>query len=225
EQLKFGGQVMKNVAGYDTSRLMCGAMGTLGLLLDISIKVLPKPETETTLTHQCDITQALDKMHQWVKQSLPISASCFNANQLTVRLSGNASSVKAAKQIMGGETLENDSEYWQSIKNQTHAFFNNDKPLWRLSLASNTPPLNELNGDTLYEWGGALRWLSSDESAKKIADTLNRLGGHATLFKNNSKNSAPFHQLSSGLLTIHKQLKTAFDPENILNPGRMYEAF
>lgn len=225
EQLTFGGQVMKNVAGYDTSRLMCGALGTLGVILDASLSVLPKPETEITLSYTCDINQALNKMHQWIKQSIPISASSFHNNQLTLRLSGNKASVKAARQIMGGDTLENDIEFWQQIKDQTHAFFENNKPLWRLSLASNAPPLNKLEGDTLYEWGGALRWLSTDEPVEKIIKTLDSLNGHATLFKSNTHNTEPFHPLSSGMLNIHKRLKTAFDPDNILNPGRMYQAF
>ncbi len=225
EALTFGGQVMKNVAGYDASRLMCGAMGTLGLILDISIKTLPKPETEITLIQHCDINQALDKLHRWARQSLPISGSCFIDNQLTIRISGNASSVNAAKKNIGGETIIDDTIFWQSIKNQHHHFFTHGKPLWRLSLASNTPPLSDLKGETLYEWGGALRWLMTDEPAEKISETLNALGGHATFFKNNTSKIEPFHSLNNGLLSIHKQLKTAFDPENILNPGRMYSAF
>ncbi len=225
EALIFGGQVMKNVAGYDASRLMCGAMGTLGVILDISIKTLPKPETEITLNHQCDIDKALDKLHLWARQSLPVSGSCFLDNQLTIRISGNDSSVNAAKKTIGGEIVTNDNIFWHSIKNQRHDFFKQNKPLWRLSLASNTPPLTNLDGETLYEWGGALRWLATNESAEKISETLNQLGGHATLFKNNISETEPFHSLSSGLLTIHKQLKIAFDPDNILNPGRMYSAF
>jgi len=225
EKLKFGGQVMKNVAGYDASRLMSGAMGTLGVILDISLKVLPKPETEITLGHQCDIHQAMENMHQWVKQSLPLSASCYINSQLFIRLSGNHSSVSTAQQKIGGDVIDNAENFWQQIKDQSHDFFKPDNPIWRLSLASNTPPLENLSGNTLYEWGGALRWLSSDEPEKKIRDTLNSVGGHATLFKKNKLNVAPFHQLNPGMLTIHKQLKHAFDPENILNPGCMYKEF
>jgi len=225
EKLKFGGQVMKNVAGYDASRLMCGAMGTLGVILDVSLKVLPKPETEITLRHQCDIHQAMDNMHQWVKQSLPVSATSYINSQLFIRLSGNHSSVTSAQQKIGGDVIDNAGNFWQQIKDQSHDFFKSDNPIWRLSLASNTPPLENLNGSTLYEWGGALRWLSTDEPAEKIREILNNAGGHATLFKNNKFKTPPFHQLSPGMLSIHKQVKQAFDPENILNPGCMYKEF
>ncbi len=222
EALSFGGQVMKNVAGYDASRLMCGAMGGLGIILDVSLKVLPKPETEITLSHTLDINQATKNIHQWLKQSFPISGSCYINGQLYIRLSGNNSSVNAAKKVIGGECINNSADFWKSIKNQQHEFFNFDKPLWRLSLASNSAPLN-LNGDTLIEWSGALRWLSTDEPADKIRKKLDTLNGHATLYKNNLENTNAFHPLTSGMLKIHKKLKHAFDPENILNPGLMYK--
>lgn len=222
ESLKFGGQVMKNVAGYDASRLMCGALGTLGVILDVSLKVLPKPETEITLSHQCDINQAMFNMHQWVKQSLPVTATCYDGSHLFIRLTGNDSSVNSAKKIIGGEMLDNSQTFWQQVKEQTHNFFKTDKPLWRLSLSSNNPPL-ELQGDTFYEWGGALRWLKTESPAEKIRDELEAVGGHATLFRNNNLTSSTFHPLSNGLLSIHKNLKKAFDPENILNPGAMYK--
>jgi len=222
ESLKFGGQVMKNVAGYDTSRLMCGAMGTLGVILDVSLKVLPKPETEITLSHQCDINQAVFNMHQWVKQSLPVTASCYDGSRLFIRLSGNNSSVNSAKKIIGGETIDNSQTFWLKVKEQTHSFFNTDKPVWRLSLSSTNPPL-ELQGDTFYEWGAALRWLKTDSPAEEIRKTMNAVGGHATLFRNNTQNIDTFQPLSSGLLSIHKNLKNAFDPDRILNPGVMYK--
>ncbi|MCW8935505.1 MAG: glycolate oxidase subunit GlcE [Gammaproteobacteria bacterium] len=224
EDLKFGGQVMKNVAGYDASRLMCGAMGTLGVILDVSLKVLPKPETEITLTHQCDINLAIYNMHQWVKQSLPVTASCYDGSQLFIRLSGNDSSVNSARKIIGGEVIETSPLFWQQIKEQTHNFFNTDKALWRLSLSSNNLPL-DIPGDTLYEWGAALRWLKTDSSSAEIREKLDAVGGHAVLFRNSTLDTPVFHPLSSGLLNIHKKLKNAFDPENILNPGVMYKDF
>jgi len=222
EKLKFGGQVMKNVAGYDASRLMCGAMGGLGVILDVSLKVLPQPETQITLVHQCDIHLASKQIHQWVKQSLPVSASCYTDGQLYIRLSGNASAVSAAKKSIGGELLANCDIFWRNIKEQTHSFFKSDKPLWRLSLASNSPQLT-LSGETLHEWSGALRWLSSEEPADKIRQSLEAVGGHATLFKNQRNDVEPFHPLDSGLLSIQKHLKNAFDPQNILNPGHLYK--
>ncbi len=224
EKLKFGGQVMKNVAGYDASRLMCGAMGTLGAILDISLKVLPKPEAEITLSHQCNIHQAMNNMHQWVKQSLPVSASCYDGSQLYIRLSGNNSSITSAQKIIGGDVIKDSTYFWNQIKEQGYSFFHSEKTIWRLSLASNIAPL-EITGKTLYEWGGALRWLCTDEPAEKIRQALNAVGGHATIFKNNQSDTTVFQPLEPGLLALHKQLKNAFDPENILNPGRLYKEF
>lgn len=221
EVLKFGGEVMKNVAGYDASRLMCGAMGTLGVLLDISLKVLPVPEAEITLVQQLNVQQALDTLHQWARSSLPISASCYDGEQLYIRLSGSESAISTAKQTLSGETLKNGHAFWNELKEQQHDFFKTDKPLWRLSLASTTAPL-KLGGDTLIEWGGALRWLKSDDAADKIRHQLEKTGASASLFRNASPSAEPFHELSPGLLKIHQQLKQAFDPLNIFNPARMY---
>ncbi len=161
EILSFGGVVMKNVAGYDVSRLMVGAMGTLGIILDASVKVVPQPETEITLVQNINCESALSKLQQWSTLPLPISASCFYQNQLSIRLSGSEESLATTEQKIGGERLDAADTFWSSIKNQTHTFFSNDQALWRISLAANTPPL-ALSGETLYEWGGALRWLKSN---------------------------------------------------------------
>jgi len=220
EKLHFGGEVMKNVAGYDVSRLMCGSLGTIGLLLDVSLKVIPKPEAESTVILECDVQTAIDKMHQWVQQSLPISACSYANGTLYARLASNEASIKLAHQYMGGELI-NDTKYWQQLKEQQLDFFHTEMPIWRLSLASNAAPLN-LQGEIIYDWGGALRWLRSDESADKIRHAVEALGGHATLFRNNVNQLDPFHELSPGIHAMHRQLKLAFDPANILNPGRMY---
>ena len=218
--LSFGGEVMKNVAGYDSSRLMCGAMGTLGVILEASIKVVPKAESEITLLQQCTAQQALDKMHQWALSSHPLSGSFYDGEKLYLRLSSNEAAVASASKAIGGERLEDDA-FWSQLKEQQLPFFNTDKPLWRLSIASNTTPL-QLDGETLYEWGGALRWLASDEPVDKIRHAAEAAGGHATLLRNTSSPAEPFHELSPGLFSIHRNLKQAFDPLNILNPGRMY---
>jgi len=220
EQLHFGGEVMKNVAGYDVSRLMCGSMGTLGLLLDVSLKVIPKPEAESTVVIECDAQTAIDKVHQWRQQSQPLSASSYVDGKLYIRLASNEASVNAAHKVMGGELIR-ETNHWHLLKEQQLAFFNTEIPLWRLSLASNATPLS-LQGETLYDWGGALRWLRSNESADRIRHAVEALGGHATVFKNNINQIDPFHELSPGIHTMHRQLKLAFDPANILNPGRMY---
>jgi len=220
EQLHFGGEVMKNVAGYDVSRLMCGAMGTLGVLLDVSLKVIPKPETELTIVKECDAADAIHQMHHWMNEALPLSASSYVDGKLYIRLASNEASIKAAHQRIGGDLLD-DSQFWIAIKEQQHNFFDTNSPLWRLSLSSNASPLS-LEGETLYDWGGALRWLRSEESVDKIRHAAESLNGHAILFKNNTDQIDPFHELGTHIHAMHRQLKQAFDPANILNPGRMY---
>ena len=149
--LSFGGEVMKNVAGYDVSRLMAGAMGTLGVIVETSIKVIPRPEAEITLRQHTGIDDALTRLHQWSALPLPISASCFYKDGLYIRLSGAEKAIHAARKTIGGEILADADNFWLSVKEHTHDFFNTEKSLWRLSLASTTAPLS-VAGDTFYEW-------------------------------------------------------------------------
>ncbi|WP_428355425.1 glycolate oxidase subunit GlcE [Methyloprofundus sp.] len=224
EIASFGGQVMKNVAGYDVSRLMVGALGTLGVIMDASIKVVPIPEAEITLMQETSIETALSKLHEWSRLPLGISASCFYKNKLYLRLSGTEKAIYAAVKKIGGEPLNQADEFWQSISNQSHVFFQNEQSLWRLSLASNTPPLFT-NEDTLYEWGGALRWLKSDVAQQTIRADSHLINGHSTLFRSSSPHDAVFQPLAPPLLKLHQRLKQAFDPQGIFNIGRMYPDF
>lgn len=224
EILAFGGEVMKNVAGYDVSRLMAGALGTLGVLLEVSLKVLPKAEEEQTQVLQCSSIEALDKIHAWSQTPLPISASSFHDSILRVRLSGATKAVKAAIETIGGETMADAERYWLQLKEQQLDFFKSDKPLWRISLASDAEslrlPADYAKDDCLIEWGGALRWLKSDVPADIIQGAAAAVDGHATLFRHQQQGSL-FQPLTPGVLRIHQNLKQAFDPENILNPGKL----
>ncbi len=224
EILRFGGQVMKNVAGYDVSRLMVGAMGTLGVILEASVRVVPMPEAEITLVQAMDITTALPKLHQWSALPLPISASCFYQDRLYIRLSGSEKAIMAVQQKIGGERLHNATAFWHSIKEQTHDFFKRQQSLWRLSLASNTPP-SAFEGDALYEWGGALRWLYSEQAQTWIHDCAEKLNGHSSVFRSAETHDEVFQNLPAPLLKLHQNLKHAFDPQGIFNIGRMYRAF
>lgn len=224
ELLSFGGEVMKNVAGYDISRLMAGAMGTLGVLLELSFKVLPKPDLETTCLFECSAQEALLKIHKWGQKPLPISATCHYGSQLFVRLSGTERSVNAATKTIGGDTLPDADSFWYQLKEQQNEFFQSNKPLWRLSLASDIE-LAELTGEALTEWGGALRWLISEEPASFIQNELAIYEGHATLFRHSNFQNELFQPLTPGLKILHKSLKQAFDPKGILNPGKMYSEF
>jgi len=218
EILSFGGEVMKNVAGYDVSRLMAGSMGTLGVLLEVSLKVVPRPETEITLVQNTNIKQALENLHHWSNQGLPITASCFHQGQLSIRLSGTEKTINTIQQSLGGEILSHSNSFWHSIKEQSHIFFDSKKTLWRISLASNSAVFSA-DKETLYEWGGALRWVKSDSIEDQSPDSLN---GHISLFRSSGDRDKVFQALPKPILQIHRHLKQAFDPHGIFNIGRMY---
>ncbi len=217
ETLKFGGQVMKNVAGYDASRLMVGAQGTLGVLLDISIKVLPKPETELTISFEQDFETAHKALRQWILQGQPVTASYYYNGALSIRLSSTGNSVKKAHEMIGGELRPND--LWQSLQHQTHEFFSRHKNLWRVSVPASAKSILA-DQQQLVEWNGALRWVASDED---LFTTAKDVGGHASKYRMNSDNEENiFQPLSSTMLSLQQRLKHSFDPDNILNPGRLY---
>jgi len=223
EVLAFGGRVMKNVAGYDVSRLMAGALGTLGIILEVSLKALPLPAAEATLRLELPEDKAIETLNKWGGRPLPISASAWTGGELGVRLSGAAAAVAAAQKKIGGELLEPEQgeRFWTGIREQTDPFFRNGAPLWRISLPPTAPPL-KLPGEPLIEWGGALRWLCSRADARTVRDAAKRAGGHATLFRGGDKSVGVFQPLAPALMKIHKELKREFDPQGIFNRGRMY---
>jgi glycolate oxidase FAD binding subunit len=224
EVLHFGGQVMKNVAGYDVSRVLAGSLGTLGLLLELSLKVLPRPFEETTLAFNLSQADAIRTLNEWGGQPLPISASAWLDGTLAVRLSGAAAALKGARSRLGGEEIADASGFWHSLREQQHPFFTaQDAPLWRLSLPSVAAPL-ELEGNQLIEWGGAQRWLHSSAPADSIRAAAARAGGHASRFRAGAAadgRDAVFHPLAPAVAGIQRRLKQAFDPAGIFNPGRL----
>ena len=222
--LRFGGQVMKNVAGFDVSRLMAGSLGTLGVILEVSLKMLPLPAVETTLRLAQTAAKAIALVNEWAAQPLPVSATAWTDGNLVLRLSGAAAAVDAAAKKLGGEhiTPEAAARFWHGVREHTDPFFNSGQPLWRLSLKSTTPPLN-LPGTQLIEWGGALRWLATDADARTVRAAAALSGGHATLFRASDKSAGVFQPLPPALQTIHRKLKQTFDPAGIFNPGRMYD--
>ncbi len=215
ELLHFGGEVIKNVAGYDVSRLQCGAFGTLGLLLELSIKTIPAPRREITLSQQADEPSALEKFIRWNRLPLPLSGAAWHQGRLWIRLSGTPAAVEDARRQIGGEALEN-NDFWQELKEHRLSFFKSEQPLWRLSLPRSTGKL-ELPGDYLLDWGGAQRWLLSEAPPAEIQTTAVDAHGHACSFRN-----GPFQPLSSAAMMLHQRLKQAFDPKRIFNPGRLY---
>jgi glycolate dehydrogenase FAD-binding subunit len=223
EVLAFGGQVMKNVAGYDVSRLMAGSLGTLAIILEVSLKALPLPAAEATLRLELPEDRAIEQLNRWGGKPLAISASAWTGGELGVRLSGAAAAVAAAEKKIGGEVVDaaQGERFWAGIREQTDPFFRNDAPLWRISVPSATPPL-KLPGEPLIEWGGALRWLRSRADARTVRDAAQRARGHATLFRGGDKSVGVFQPLGAALMRIHKELKREFDPQGIFNRGRMY---
>lgn len=220
EVLRFGGEVMKNVAGYDVSRLMAGALGTLGILLEVSLKVLPRAEMEVTLQQELGLEAALERLHARGGEPLPISGSAYRDGILSVRLAGAGDAVTEARARIGGDPIIDGAGWWLRLKEQRRPFFQQPGPLWRLSVASDAPPL-DLPGDWLYEWGGALRWFKSDAPAERIRAAAEVAGGHATRFRGGPRDQV-FHPLPTGLMRLHRNLKQAFDPQGIFNRGRMY---
>ena len=220
EVLSFGGQVMKNVAGYDLSRLMTGAMGTLGLILEVSLKVLPVPATTKTLVFDLELDSATNKLGGWSAQPLPISGACIRDQRLFVRLSGTERGVTSACSVMGGEQYDG-TALWSELNEHQWSFFQSEEPIWRLSLPPAAAPI-ELEGERVYDWGGALCWLKTQVPANLIRTEVEKVGGHATLFRNGDRQGAVFHPLAEPLAAIHARLKEAFDPHRVLNIGRMY---
>ena len=220
-ELDFGGRVMKNVAGYDVSRLAAGSLGTLGLIAEASVKVLPKAEQELTVAFRLGEAEAIEKMNRWAAEPLPISASAWCDGVLRIRLSGAAPAVRAAALRLGGDPLDDAPAFWHGLREQTDRFFAGAQPLWRLAVASAAPPLG-LAGPQLIEWGGAQRWLRSDAAAEDLREAARRAGGHATLFRAADKRPGSFAPLDAVLLRLHRALKAEFDPAGVLNPGRLY---
>ena len=218
EVLRFGGKVMKNVAGYDVSRVMAGALGTLGLIAEVSLKLSPLPAEEVTLRLEAPQAKALELMNRWAGQPLPISATAWHDGELTVRLSGAAAAVRAAVTTIGGES--SDAASWREVREHSAKFFAGDEPLWRLSVPPTLAPL-ALDGRQLIEWNGGLRWLKSASSANSIRAAAHAARGHATLFRATDKSAGCFAPLDSVVERLHRGLKAAFDPAGIFNPGRL----
>ena len=226
EVLQFGGQVMKNVAGYDASRLMAGAYGTLGLILEVSLKVLPAASTETTIKISQPVNTAINTINTLSAKNLPVSASCYIDQHLYIRLDSSKENTQAASKIICKETagteINNSKQFWQQLRDQRHDFFITGSPIARLSLPATCNDI-ELDGEQLIEWGGALRWLKGNHNLEAVRETVKSLNGHVTAYKNYDSKAEYCHPLDKGLNTIHQRLKNSFDPAGILNPGRLYK--
>ena len=228
--LGFGGQVMKNVAGYDVSRVLAGSLGMLGVLCEVSLKVLPLPAATATLRFEMAQPAALRTLNEWAGQPLPLTGSAWWDGMLVVRLAGARAAVKAAATRLGGEAIEPAlaATFWAGLRDHLDEFFVGAKKaaqgaaaLWRVSLPQTAPPLT-LSGEQLVEWGGAQRWLATSTPAAAVREAAQRLGGHATLFYSSDRSIPVFTPLAPPLATIHERLKNTFDPDRVFNAGRMF---
>ena len=220
EDLRFGGQVMKNVAGFDVSRLMAGSFGTLGLIVDVSLKVLPRPEEEQTLRLEMAPAKAIETMNRWAGQPLPVSATCYIDGALHVRLSGSARTVATTRERIGGEAIERDGDFWSGVRE--HSAPPLQGRLWRLSVRPTTPPL-PLPGQQTVEWNGSLRWVATEAPADEVHQAARKAGGHATLFRGGE--GSPIMRLEENVLALNRRIKAALDPDGIFGPHRLHAEF
>ena len=221
--LRFGGSVMKNVAGFDVSRLMAGSCGILGVIVDVSLRVMPRPEVEHTLTFDLGAAEAIAAFNRWSRLPFPLSGTTWFDGRASVRLSGAEAAVRTACRTLGGTALGCDEAraHWTSVRDHTHVFLAPRVPLWRLSVPSTAPTL-PLSGSLLIEWNGALRWLRSDAPAQDVHAAVRAVGGSASLWHAADDAGATI-ALDPTSLAIHRRLKQSFDPSGILNPGRLID--
>lgn len=216
--LKFGGQVIKNVAGYDVSRMVVGSMGTLGVLAEVCVRVLPRPECERTLALEMPQNKAIIAMNQWAGLPVPLSATAWRNGQLLVRLSGTESAVSTAMEKLGGEEYPQAGAFWHALKEQQLPEFEVDT-LWRVSVPSTTPLL-EMANTQLVEWGGAVRWLAGEDPGGQIRSAALAAGGHATLFRSKPGIEA-FTPMPAALVEIHQKIRQVFDPHGVFDAWRL----
>jgi glycolate oxidase FAD binding subunit len=220
EVLRFGGQVMKNVAGFDVSRLLCGSLGILGVITEVSLKVLPAARAEETLRLELGEAAALEAFNRWGGMPIPLSAAAWWRGRAWVRLSGSAAAVRAAHAQLGGERLEaaEAEEFWRALRDCRLPCFE-AQTLWRVSLPSTTAPLSAF-GEPLIDWGGALRWYATSVAAAQVRAGAVSAGGSAQCWRGGVRGER-FHPLAPAVAALHRRLKERFDPQGIFNRGRL----
>jgi len=216
--MRFGGEVMKNVAGYDVSRLMAGAQGSLGVILEVSLKVLPAPSKTITLTQTLSESEAQQKMRELAATPMPLSGACYFNGQLYIRLSGAHASVNAWSKKIGGDHLAENNTFWERLRDHKLDFFDRSSPVWRISLPPAAPALT-CAGSSLIDWAGGQRWITSNAAPEEIKTEAQALKGHAKQFYGNASPEPWAMSSQPALAPIHKRLKETFDPKRIFNPG------
>lgn len=221
ERMRFGGRVMKNVAGFDVSRLQAGAFGAFGVLTEISLKVVPRPASTLTLAETLDAGGAIRRMNSLAGRAKPLTAAAWVDGRLYLRLSGSESAVAGTAVQWDLETVQNGDGFWRDLAEQRMRFFDDPQPLWRFSVRPSAP-LAPLSGDWLIDWGGAQRFIHGDFDKARMESLAEAGGGHATLYRGGDRRGEVHHALPEAMRALHVRLKDAFDPDRILNPGRLY---
>ena len=219
EQLRFGGRVMKNVAGYDVSRLQAGAMGCLGIITEVTLRVYPLPQHQTTIMQPMGEAEAIETMNRESLRGGPLSAACWVDDCLYLRFSGNEAAVRSRSEAIDGDPMESATDFWTKIRERKHEFFVGEEPLWRLSTKSAAEPVDE---PCLLDWAGAQRWLRGEQELEQRELLAQRLHGQAALFRGGDREAEVFHSRTEAQKRVHLALKQAFDPAGIFNPGRLY---
>ncbi len=228
ELMRFGGQVMKNVAGYDVSRLLCGSYGTLGVIAEVSLKVLPVPPVRWSLRMSIGAEEAMSALHHWAGEPLPLSASCWGDGQLVLRFAGSEAGVEAAasrfinRYSASPLPAEAADAFWRDLAEHRLPFFQGDATLWRIVVPSVAPQL-ELPGRQLIEWGGGLRWYTGEAGAAEVRAAAQAVGGTASRFRGGPREDS-FHPLPPAMLALQRRVRQQLDPLGIFNPGRLYAA-
>ncbi len=221
ELLAFGGNVMKNVAGFDVARLLCGSLGILGILTEVAIKVLPRPRAERTVRLELSAADAVERFNRLAAQPLPLTACAWHEGQASLRISGAEPAVEAARVQLGGEVLDAGmaQAFWRDIRDYRLAHFS-AATLWRISVPATTAPL-PLPGAPLIDGGGAVRWYADLPPGTAVREIADAAGGTAQCWRAPERGTSRFAPLSPVVLELHRRLKARFDPHGIFNPGRL----
>ncbi|WP_046865791.1 glycolate oxidase subunit GlcE [Microvirga massiliensis] len=252
EVVKSGGRVMKNVTGLDLVKLMAGSWGTLGVLTEVTFKVLPKPERSSTLIFRgLEDRQAIAALCAAVASPFEVSGAAhlpaldrLGARTL-LRIEGFSVSVdyrigevrRLLKRCGSPDILEGRGAeaLWQSVRDATLLSEPKDAAIWRISTApTHGPDIVDAIAQSLdirwyYDWSGGLIWVAAsaegDAGAAWIRDAVKASGGHATLVRAPTEVRAAtdvFQPLDAAIHRLSVGIKAALDPAGILNPGRMY---
>jgi glycolate oxidase FAD binding subunit len=224
--LRFGGEVMKNVAGYDVSRLLAGSLGILGVILDVSLKVLPVPAATCTLRRRIGAMEAIEQLASATRRGVPVTGSFWHEGVLDVRLEGSEAALDAGSRSIGGDRLcdAEAEQLWRDVREQSHSFFAAGPNLWRVTASARTPMPSTPDRRIAFEWNGTQRWAVGDDALQALLQSGTD-ARQATLFR--ARETVPqdlevFPPLPDPLLHLHRAVKAAFDPRGIFNPGRMY---